>query len=99
MKLGLRYTRSLLFLIPAVMALTTNITLEGLSIAFGMVALTGAFATMIYLFLHFDQKEKRHLCQITKLRFIFIYFYQILLKEDLSSKISFFVIFCFLSGN
>ena len=56
MKLGLRYTRSLLFLLPAVLALTTDTSLEGLSIAFGVAALTGAFATMIYLFLHFDEK-------------------------------------------
>ncbi len=56
MKLALRYIRSLLFLFPAGMALATNASLEGLSIAFGIVALTGAFATTIYLFLHFDEK-------------------------------------------
>jgi len=56
MKLEFRYIRSLLFLIPAVLALTTDIALEGLSIAFAVTSLSGAFASMVYVFIHFDEK-------------------------------------------
>ncbi len=56
MKTGLRVLRSVLFLIPAIIALTTEISLSGLSIVFGAVSLSAAFATLIHLFIHFDQK-------------------------------------------
>jgi len=56
MKTGLRVLRSVLFLIPAIIALTTDISLSGLSIVFGAVSLSAAFVTLIHLFIHFDQK-------------------------------------------
>jgi uncharacterized membrane protein HdeD (DUF308 family) len=56
MKLGYRITRAALLLIPAILIFTTNISLEGVSIVFGVGVLTGAFATMLYLFFHFDEK-------------------------------------------
>lgn len=56
MKTSLRIIRSVLFLIPAIMALTTDISLSGLSIFFGAVSLSAAFVTLIHIFIHFDQK-------------------------------------------
>ncbi len=56
MKLGYRISRVVLLLIPAVLIFFTDISLEGVSIAFGIVVLTGAFATMLYLFFRFDEK-------------------------------------------
>ncbi len=56
MKLGYRITRAALLLIPAILIFTTHISLEAASIVFGVAVLTGAFATMLYLFFHFDEK-------------------------------------------
>ena len=56
MKLGYRITRAALLLIPAVLIFSTHISLDGVSIVFGASVLTGAFATMLYLFFHFDEK-------------------------------------------
>jgi len=56
MKLGYRITRAALLLIPAILIFSTNISLQGTSIAFGISVLMGAFATMLYLFFHFDRK-------------------------------------------
>ncbi len=55
MGLGYRISRAALLFIPAILALTTDIAFEGLSIAFAAVLLCGAFLTLIYLFLHFDE--------------------------------------------
>ena len=56
MKLGYRITRAALLLIPAILIFATHTSLEGVSIVFGVSILTGAFATMLYLFFHFDEK-------------------------------------------
>ncbi len=56
MKLGYRITRVALLLIPAILIFSTRISLNGVSIVFGASVLTGAFATMLYLFFHFDKK-------------------------------------------
>jgi len=55
MGLGYRITRSVLIFFPALFQLTTQISNEGLSFAFAGVLLAGAFLTLIYLFLHFDE--------------------------------------------
>ncbi len=56
MKLGYRITRFALLLIPAIVIFSTHISLEGISIVFGASVLTGAFATMLFIFFHFDEK-------------------------------------------
>jgi len=55
MKLGYRITRAALLFIPALLLLFTHISLSGVSFAFGVVVLLSAFATMLYLFFHFDK--------------------------------------------
>ena len=55
MKLGYRITRAALLFIPALLLLFTHISLSGVSFAFGIVVLLSAFATMLYLFFHFDK--------------------------------------------
>ncbi len=56
MKLGYRITRAALLLIPAILIFTTNISLDGVSIVFGVSLLIGAFGTMLFLFFHFDEE-------------------------------------------
>jgi uncharacterized membrane protein HdeD (DUF308 family) len=56
MKIGYRITRASLLLIPAILLFFRTISLQGASIIFGLVILLGAFATMLYLFFHFDKK-------------------------------------------
>ncbi len=55
MKLGYRITRAILFFIPAVLAMSTQTTLGGLSFVFAGTLFFGALITLIYLFLHFDE--------------------------------------------
>ncbi len=55
MGLGYRITRSVLIVFPALLAITTQISNEGISFAFAAVFLSGAFLTLVYLFLHFDE--------------------------------------------
>jgi uncharacterized membrane protein HdeD (DUF308 family) len=56
MKLGYRIVRAALLLIPAILLFSSTISLPGVSIVFGIALLIGAFATMLYLFFHFDKK-------------------------------------------
>ncbi len=60
MKLGYRIGRSVLFLILAGIAISLN-KIDGLSLYFGVAALVSAGLTLIYLFMHFDERVTREL--------------------------------------
>jgi uncharacterized membrane protein HdeD (DUF308 family) len=55
MGLGYRIARSVIILFPALLSITTQLPAEGISFAFAAALLSGAFLTLIYLFLHFDE--------------------------------------------
>ncbi len=55
MGLGYRISRAVILFVPAAVAIFGGIAMEGLSLVFAGTLLTGAFLTLIYLFIHFDQ--------------------------------------------
>jgi len=59
MKLGYRIARSIIYLALGVLALTLQGNINGLSIYFGVAAVTAAGMSLIYLFLHFDESMAR----------------------------------------
>ncbi len=61
MKLGYRIGRSLLFLILGFIAISLKSNIDGLSFYFGVAALSSAALTLVYLFLHFDEKITKEL--------------------------------------
>ncbi len=61
MKLGYRLGRSALLLILAAVAISLKGKIDGLSIYFGVAALTSAGLTLVYLFMHFDESIPREL--------------------------------------
>jgi len=55
MKLGFRYTRSIILLILGILSLSLQGNINGLSLYFGIALITSAAMTLIYMFLHFDE--------------------------------------------
>lgn len=61
MKLGFRYTRSIILLILGILSLSLQGNINGLSPYFGIAVITSAAMTLIYMFLHFDEHMAREI--------------------------------------
>lgn len=59
MRLGFRIARGVLYFVLGLLALSLGGKIDGLSIYFGMAAITAAALTLVYLFLHFDEDMPR----------------------------------------